>query len=43
LRNTIPWEVVAGMSARLPRVYHAAAGLTGLRTLLGETLAEVKP
>jgi alanine racemase len=42
-RNTISWEVVAGMSARLPRVYHAAAGLTGLRTLLGETLAEVKP
>lgn len=42
-RNTISWEVVAGMSARLPRVYHAAAGLTGLRTLLGETLAEVEP
>jgi alanine racemase len=42
-RNTISWEVVAGMSARLPRVYHAAAGLMGLRTLLGETLAEVKP
>jgi alanine racemase len=43
LRNTISWEVVAGMSARLPRVYHAGAGLTGLRTLLGETLAEVEP
>jgi alanine racemase len=43
LRNTISWEIVAAMSARLARVYHAAAGLTGLRTLLGETLAEVEP
>jgi alanine racemase len=43
LRNTISWEIVAVMSARLPRVYHAAAGLTGLRTLLGETLAEEEP
>ena len=40
-RTTISWEVLASMSARLPRVYHAAAGLSGLRTLLGETLAEV--
>jgi alanine racemase len=43
LRNTISWEVLSGMSTRLPRVYHAAAGLMGLRTLLGETLAEVEP
>ena len=32
-RTTISWEVVTGMSRRLPRVYHAAAGLVGLRTL----------
>jgi alanine racemase len=36
LRNTIPWEVVTGMSFRLPRVYHAASVLKGLRTLAGE-------
>jgi alanine racemase len=32
-RTTISWEVVTGMSRRLPRVYHAAAGPVGLRTL----------
>ena len=31
--TTISWEVVTGMSRRLPRVYHAAAGPVGLRTL----------
>ena len=33
LRTTNSWEVVTGMSRRLPRVYHAAAGPVGLRTL----------
>ena len=32
-RNTISWEVVTAMSRRLPRVYHAAAGALGIRTL----------
>jgi len=32
-RTTNSWEVVTGMSRRLPRVYHAAAGAVGLRTL----------
>ena len=32
-RNTITWEVVTAMSRRLPRVYHAAAGPLGIRTL----------
>lgn len=32
-RTTISWEVVTSMSRRLPRVYHAAAGPLGLRTL----------
>jgi len=32
-RTTISWDVVTGMSRRLPRVYHAAAGPVGLRTL----------
>jgi alanine racemase len=36
-RNTIPWEVATSMSARIPRVYHAASVLMGLRTLNGET------
>jgi len=36
-RNTIPWEVVTSMSARIPRVYHAGSVLMGLRTLGGET------
>ena len=34
-RATISWEIVTAMSARLPRVYHAAAGPLGIRTLLG--------
>jgi alanine racemase len=33
LRTTNSWEVVTDMSRRLPRVYHAAAGPVGLRTL----------
>lgn len=33
LRTTNTWEVVTQMSGRLPRVYHAAAGAIGLRTL----------
>ena len=33
VRTTNSWEVVTGMSRRLPRVYHAAAGPVGLRTL----------
>jgi len=32
-RTTNSWEVVTSMSRRLPRVYHAAAGLVGIRTL----------
>ena len=32
-RTTISWEVVTAMSRRLPRVYHAAPGPVGLRTL----------
>ncbi len=32
-RTTNTWEVVTQMSARLPRVYHAAAAPVGLRTL----------
>lgn len=37
-RNTIPWEVLTGMARRLTRVYDAEAGLSGVRTLAGETL-----
>jgi alanine racemase len=33
-RDTNAWEVVTAMSARMPRVYHAAAGVLGVRTLL---------
>ncbi len=33
-RTTISREVATNLSRRLPRVYHAAAGLTGVRTLL---------
>jgi alanine racemase len=34
LRTTNTWEVIASMSGRLPRVYHAATGaVVGLRTL----------
>ena len=32
-RTTNTWEVVTLMSGRLPRVYHAATGGMGLRTL----------
>jgi alanine racemase len=35
LRTTNTWEVVTQMSARLPRVYDAAPGAIGLRTLTG--------
>jgi alanine racemase len=42
-RNTIAWEVVTGITPRLTRVYHAAAGLKGVRTLAGETLIEMLP
>ena len=41
-RNTIPWEVVTSMSLRLPRVYHAASVLMGLRTLAGEMTARTE-
>ena len=34
LRTTNAWEVVAAMSGRLPRVYHAAAGPVAVRTLV---------
>ncbi|HVA86011.1 MAG TPA: alanine racemase [Candidatus Saccharimonadales bacterium] len=34
--TTISWEVLAGMARRLPRVYYAAAGPIGLRTLTEE-------
>jgi alanine racemase len=37
-RTTIPWEVLTGMARRLTRVYDAPTGLTGVRTLAGETL-----
>jgi alanine racemase len=33
LRTTNTWEVVTAMFARMPRVYHAASGPVGLRTL----------
>jgi alanine racemase len=33
LRTTISWEVTTSMARRVPRVYHAAAGTLGLRTL----------
>ena len=34
LRTTISWEVVTAMARRLSRVYHAAAGPIGVRTLV---------
>jgi alanine racemase len=34
-RTTNSWEVVTNMSARLPRVYHASAGLMAVRMLSG--------
>ncbi len=40
-RNTIPWEVATSMSHRLPRVYHAASVLKGLRTLNAETRVSI--
>jgi alanine racemase len=43
VRTTISREVVTALSRRLPRVYHAATGATGLvatRTLLSEASAE---
>lgn len=33
-RTTNSWEVVTGMARRLPRVYHAASGPEGVRTLV---------
>jgi len=33
-RSTNSWEVVTTMAGRLPRVYHAASGPQGLRTLV---------
>lgn len=39
LRNTISWEVLSSMAQRVTRVYHAEAGLLGVRTLVGEALA----
>ena len=39
-RTTIAWEVLAGMAYRIPRVYHRASGLTGVRTLAGEFLPQ---
>jgi alanine racemase len=33
LRTTNTWEVMTQMAGRLPRVYHAASGPVGLRTL----------
>lgn len=38
-RTTIPWEVLTSMARRPTRVYDAAVGLEGVRTLAGETLA----
>jgi len=35
LCTTNAWEVVTSMARRVPRVYHAASGPLGLRTLLG--------
>jgi len=34
MRTTNTWEVVTGMAQRLPRVYHAASDVVGVRTLL---------
>lgn len=35
-RTSISWEVVAALPRRLPRVYYAAAGAIGIRTLTEE-------
>jgi len=40
VRNTISWEVLTSMAYRIPRVYHAATGPSGLRTLAGERLVD---
>jgi alanine racemase len=37
VRTTNSWEVVTSFAARLPRVYDAASGPQGLRTLVPET------
>lgn len=42
-RTTISWEVLVSMAHRLPRVYYAGAGLTGVRTLAGEVLIRGDP
>ena len=42
-RTTIPWEVLTGMARRTTRVYDAAVGLLGVRTLAGETLVRDAP
>ena len=36
-RTTIPWEIVAAMAQRLPRVYDAGGEVVGLRTAASET------
>ncbi|HXG27023.1 MAG TPA: alanine racemase [Candidatus Binatia bacterium] len=38
-RGTNSWEVVTGLAARLPRVYHAASAPRELRTLTGHVRA----
>jgi len=35
-RTTIPWEIVAAMASRLPRVYDAGGDVLSVRTLSGE-------
>ena len=35
-RTTIPWEIVAAMASRLPRVYDAGGEVLSVRTLSGE-------
>ncbi len=37
-RGTHSWEVVTNLSARLPRVYHAASVPLETRTLTGEAV-----
>lgn len=34
MRTTNTWEIVTGMAHRLPRVYHAASDVVGVRSLL---------
>ena len=33
-RSTNAWEVVTAFAGRVPRVYHASAGFSGVRTLV---------